>query len=77
MRPASDSSVAAPASTSASVSRVEQLSARVSYLEAGLASRQRQFDDERATWSLEKDKVLGFTLLLMFSTINILYCTIA
>ena len=78
VRLASDSSAAAPASTSASasVSRVEQLSARVSYLEAELASRQRQFDDERATWLLEKDKVLVFTLSLMFSTIYILYCTI-
>lgn len=41
----------------ASPSRLEQLSARVSLLEAELASRQRQFDEERAIWSLEKQKV--------------------
>ena len=73
VRLASDSSAAATASSSASVSvsRLEQLSARVSYLEAELASRQRKFDDERATWLLEKDKVL--TLSFMFSTL-LSYC---
>ena len=55
VRLATDTCAAAPAPAPAS--RLEQLSARVSYLEAELASRQRQFDDERAIWLLEKDKV--------------------